>query len=72
VTWQFLRGYLDEAGDASFVPDDPDDLQTLLVAYTLDKALYEVRYELSHRPTWADIPLRGVQELLDAEVGGSS
>ena len=72
VTWQFLRGYLDDAGDASFVPDDPDDLQTLLVAYTLDKALYEVRYELSHRPTWADIPLRGVQELLDAEVGGSS
>ena len=72
VTWQFLRGYLDEAGDASFVPDDPDDLQTLLVAYTLDKALYEVRYELSHRPTWADIPLRGVQELLDAEVGGST
>ena len=70
VTWQFLRGYLEEAGDASFVPDDPDDLQVLLVAYTLDKALYEVRYELGHRPTWADIPMRGVKELLDAEVGG--
>jgi maltose alpha-D-glucosyltransferase/alpha-amylase len=72
VTRQFLRGYLDEAGEASFVPSDPDDLQVLLVAYTLEKALYEVRYELSHRPTWADIPLRGVLELLDAEVGGPS
>jgi len=36
------------------------------------KALYEVRYELSHRPAWADIPLQGIQELLDAEVGGLS
>jgi maltose alpha-D-glucosyltransferase/alpha-amylase len=72
VTWQFLRGYLDEAGNAPFVPSDPDDLQVLLLAYTLDKALYEVRYELNNRPTWADIPLRGVQELLDAEVGGPS
>ena len=68
VTWQFLRGYLDEAGTASFVPRDPADLQSLLIAYTLDKALYEVRYELNNRPTWADIPLRGVQQLLDAEV----
>ena len=72
VTWHFLRGYLEEAGESSFVPSDPDDLQVLLLAYTLDKALYEVRYELNNRPDWADIPLRGVQEILDAEVGGPS
>jgi maltose alpha-D-glucosyltransferase/alpha-amylase len=71
VTRTFLRGYLDEAGQAPFVPSDPDDLQVLLVAYTLDKALYEVRYELNNRPTWADIPLRGVQQLLDSDVGVS-
>ncbi|HEY6532419.1 MAG TPA: maltose alpha-D-glucosyltransferase [Acidimicrobiales bacterium] len=71
VTRQFLRGYLDEAAGAAFVPTDPADLQVLLVAYTLDKALYEVRYELNNRPTWADIPLRGVQQLLEADVGGS-
>ena len=72
VTAQFLRGYLEEAGDAEFVPSDPVDLQVLLVAYTLDKALYEVRYELNNRPLWADIPLRGVGQLLDAEVGSTS
>jgi maltose alpha-D-glucosyltransferase/alpha-amylase len=70
VTRQFLRGYLHRAEGASFVPSEPADLDTLLVAYTLEKALYEVRYELNNRPSWADIPLRGVQELLDAEVGG--
>jgi maltose alpha-D-glucosyltransferase/alpha-amylase len=70
VTWHFLRGYLEEAADSAFVPSDPDDLQVLLLAFTLDKALYEVRYELNNRPGWADIPLRGVQEILDAEVGG--
>ena len=68
VTWEFLRGYLAEADDASFVPTAAADLQVLLVAYTLDKALYEIRYELNNRPTWADIPLRGVLQLLDTDV----
>jgi maltose alpha-D-glucosyltransferase/alpha-amylase len=71
VSRQFLRGYLDRAGEASFLPSDPADLDVLLVAYILEKALYEVRYELNNRPTWSDIPLRGVHELLDADVGGS-
>jgi maltose alpha-D-glucosyltransferase/alpha-amylase len=71
VTWQFLRGYLDEAAGAEFVPSEPDDLKVLLVAYSLDKALYEVRYELNNRPSWADIPLRGARQLLDADLGGS-
>ena len=66
VTWQFLRGYLDQAGSASFVPRDPSDLQALLIAYTLDKALYEVRYDLDHRPDWAPIPLRGVASMLQS------
>jgi maltose alpha-D-glucosyltransferase/alpha-amylase len=71
VTRQFLQGYLAESAGASFVPTESSDLHVLLVAYTLDKALYEVRYELNNRPSWADIPLRGVQQLLDAEIGGS-
>ena len=47
-----------------FVPADRTDLHTLLGAYVLDKALYEVRYELNHRPDWAAIPLRGVTQIL--------
>ena len=49
----------------SFVPADPDDRHALLTAYVLDKALYEVRYDLDHRPDWAPIPLRGIVTLLE-------
>ena len=47
------------------MPSDPVDLASLLTTYTLDKALYEVRYEMSHRPDWAAIPISGVLELVD-------
>ena len=65
VTIRFLTGYLAGAEGADFLPADPDDRHTLLTAYVLDKALYEVRYDLSHRPDWAMIPLRGIADLLD-------
>jgi maltose alpha-D-glucosyltransferase/alpha-amylase len=64
VTVSFLSGYFQAAEGASFVPSDPEDVRTLLTAYTLDKALYEVRYELNNRPDWAAIPLRGVLQLV--------
>jgi maltose alpha-D-glucosyltransferase/alpha-amylase len=52
------------AAGSPLVPEDPGDLHDLLTAYTLDKALYEVRYDLSHRPHWAPIPLHGIVQLL--------
>ncbi len=45
---------------------DPADTHALLTAYVLDKALYEVRYDLDHRPDWAPIPLRGVASMLQS------
>jgi maltose alpha-D-glucosyltransferase/alpha-amylase len=38
----------------------------LLGLFELEKALYELRYELSNRPDWIAIPLHGILELLDA------
>jgi maltose alpha-D-glucosyltransferase / alpha-amylase len=67
VTTRFLTGYLEAAGDASFLPADPEERRVLLTAYVLEKALYEVRYELNNRPTWAHIPLEGALGVL----GGS-
>jgi maltose alpha-D-glucosyltransferase/alpha-amylase len=64
VVVQFLGAYLDEADGASFVPDAPDDREVLLSAFVLEKALYEVRYELNHRPHWVGIPLAGVLSVL--------
>jgi maltose alpha-D-glucosyltransferase/alpha-amylase len=34
----------------------------LLGLFELEKALYELRYELNNRPTWAGIPLQGILE----------
>jgi predicted trehalose synthase len=32
--------------------------------FTLEKAVYEVSYELANRPTWVDIPLKGIIGIL--------
>jgi len=72
VTARFLSGYLAVAEGAGLVPHDRDDVQLLLSAFTLDKALYEVCYDLDHRPDWAAIPLEGVLSILaDGEAGES-
>jgi trehalose synthase-fused probable maltokinase len=43
--------------DSRLIPSDPGDLEAALVAWEIDKALYEVMYELSSRPTWLWLPL---------------
>ena len=53
----FLRGYFATAGKALFVPADPVQRDALLKAFAIDKALYELNYELNNRPDWVRIPL---------------
>jgi predicted trehalose synthase len=60
----FLKGYLAVAGDAPFLPADPVQRAALLDLFLLDKALYELNYELNNRPDWARIPLQGISEWL--------
>jgi maltose alpha-D-glucosyltransferase / alpha-amylase len=64
VSGAFLGAYLAESGDAVHLPKTRDELQVLLDAHLLEKALYEIAYELNNRPDWVRIPLRGVLELL--------
>jgi maltose alpha-D-glucosyltransferase/alpha-amylase len=59
----FLRSYLTAASSGQFLPKS-EELQVLLDAYILDKALYELTYELNSRPAWVQIPIRGMLELL--------
>jgi maltose alpha-D-glucosyltransferase/alpha-amylase len=59
----FLEAYLETAGKAAFVPE-AGDREILLRAYLMEKAVYELRYELDNRPTWAHIPMLGILSLL--------
>jgi maltose alpha-D-glucosyltransferase/alpha-amylase len=64
ITGVFLRSYLATAGDGGFLPASRDELAALLDFLLLEKAIYELGYEADNRPTWVDIPARGVLDLL--------
>jgi maltose alpha-D-glucosyltransferase/alpha-amylase len=66
---EFLRAYREAAGGAAFLPSSEADLRGLLTLYWLDKVLYELSYELNHRPDWVRIPLIGILSL-PVETGG--
>jgi maltose alpha-D-glucosyltransferase/alpha-amylase len=63
-TAAYLRMYLKEAERGGFLPANEEDLALLLDAYLMEKALYELSYELNNRPRWINIPLEGILELL--------
>jgi len=52
----FLEGYRSRA--RALLPDDPATGQALLASLELEKLLYELRYEVGHRPDWVEIPAR--------------
>ena len=63
----FLKSYLAVASAAGqgFLPKTGEELQALLRAYLLEKAVYELEYELNNRPDWVKIPLRGIHQILE-------
>ncbi|MFH1876179.1 MAG: putative maltokinase [Candidatus Omnitrophota bacterium] len=60
----FLSSYLAAAQVSDFLPKDKEDLHMLLQSFLLEKAVYELSYELNHRPDWVIIPIRGIQQIL--------
>lgn len=64
VKARYLRSYLETSRGAAFVPTDPAGLDLLLRLFVMDKALYEIIYELRNRPDWVSIPLDGVLDAL--------
>ncbi|HET9580034.1 MAG TPA: maltose alpha-D-glucosyltransferase [Usitatibacter sp.] len=59
----FLEGYREATHGVASVPEDEASFRSLLDLFLLEKALYELRYEMANRPDWVDIPLRGLLEL---------
>jgi maltose alpha-D-glucosyltransferase/alpha-amylase len=64
VSAAFLGAYL-QATTGPLLPTEPDDLRILLDAHVLEKALYELGYELNNRPDWVAVPMRGILELME-------
>ena len=64
VSAAYLRAYLARAQGASFVPQSREELALMLDVYVLEKAIYELGYELNNRPDWVRIPLQGIRQIL--------
>lgn len=64
VSGRFLRSYRSTMGAGVLVPSDPEEFDALLQAFLLDKAVYELGYELNHRPDWLRIPIRSLRRML--------
>lgn len=65
VSVAFLKAYLVIAEGVSFWPGTKAEFQVLLDAHLLEKAVYEIGYELNNRPDWVRIPIRGVMGILE-------
>jgi predicted trehalose synthase len=65
----YLAGYHHVEGVDELLPANDADRDRLLQAFELDKAIYEVIYELAHRPDWVDIPASAVRRTLALAAG---
>lgn len=64
TTEAFLSGYRENIADCPSWPRDEARAMKLIELFTIEKALYEVRYELAHRPDWLAIPITGLLAVL--------
>jgi maltokinase len=61
---QFLEGYVATV-DPALLPSGHGAIERLLAVYELEKAVYELQYELDNRPEWVGIPVAGIQRLIE-------
>jgi trehalose synthase-fused probable maltokinase len=61
---RFLGEYLEHL-DPTLLPAGEAAIANLLSIYELEKAIYELQYELNHRPDWVEIPVAGIRRLLE-------
>ena len=64
VNSTFLDSYIEHSAPGGFLPTEREEPDILLNVYLLEKALYELGYELNNRPDWVRIPFIGILQLL--------
>jgi len=70
----YLAGYRESIAGTRSYPSDPEVAQSMLDLFVLEKAFYEMSYELANRPSWVRIPLEGIRSIigeLAAETAGA-
>jgi maltose alpha-D-glucosyltransferase/alpha-amylase len=60
----FVKSYLETVKDSLVIPQAKEDLQVLIETFLLQKAVYELNYELNNRPGWVTVPLRGIKAIM--------
>jgi maltose alpha-D-glucosyltransferase / alpha-amylase len=68
VSVSFLKGYLETAAGHDFIPSSKPDFFHALLPFIMDKAMYEVKYELNNRPDWLKVPVSGILQYLRANT----
>lgn len=64
VSRRFLDAYMETAETGRFLPGSAEGVRNILDAYLLNKAVYELGYELNNRPDWVVIPLAGILDIM--------
>lgn len=64
----FLKAYLGNTRQGEFLPKTNQELKILLETHLMNKALYELGYELNNRPAWLRIPLQGILQLMEQKT----
>jgi len=64
----FLDGYRATIAGCSAYPGDPAQAQALLDLFVLEKAFYEMSYELANRPAWLRIPMEGIRAIIEGDA----
>ena len=65
----FISSYREALTNSQLWPSDPVVAERLLKFFILEKAFYEIDYELANRPTWLHIPLAGTYRTLFSDEG---
>ena len=71
ATETFLGAYREILGQARLWPGNPAAAVRLLNFFLLEKAIYEIEYELAHRPDWLRVPLTGALRILSQQMEAS-
>jgi maltose alpha-D-glucosyltransferase/alpha-amylase len=68
----FLKSYMETVAPANLLPRSTDELELLLRVFILEKAVYEIGYELNNRPGWLKVPIQAViQQFAEVEHDSS-